>query len=58
MKRTGLILLMILGLATWSFAGKISGGITEGGKPLAKGVKVDVSCGSKGLRIRSLQMRG
>ena len=46
MKRTGLILLMILGLSTWSFAGKISGGITEGGKPLAKGVKVDVSCGS------------
>jgi len=46
MKRTALILLMILGLATWSFAGKISGGITEGGKPLAKGVKVDVSCGA------------
>ena len=46
MKRISLILLMILGLATWSFAGKISGGITEGGKPLAKGVKVDVSCGS------------
>jgi hypothetical protein len=37
---------MILGLATWGFAGKISGGITEGGKPLAKGVKVDVTCGS------------
>jgi hypothetical protein len=46
MKRTGLILLLILGLATWAFAGKISGGITEGGKPLAKGVKIDVTCGS------------
>jgi hypothetical protein len=46
MKRTALILLMILGLATWSFAGKITGTITEGGKPLAKGVKLDVTCGS------------
>lgn len=44
MKRMSLVLLMILGLATWSFAGKISGGITEGGKPIAKGVKVDVTC--------------
>lgn len=44
MKRIGLVLLMILGLATWSFAGKISGSISEGGKPLAKGIKVDVSC--------------
>jgi hypothetical protein len=46
MKRTSLLLLLILGFATWSFAGKISGGITEGGKPLAKGVKVDVTCGT------------
>ena len=46
MRRMGLVLLMILGLATLSFAGKISGGITEGGKPLAKGVKVDVTCGT------------
>jgi hypothetical protein len=46
MKRSVLILLLILGVTTWSFAGKISGGITEGGKPLAKGVKVDVTCGA------------
>ena len=46
MKRTCLVLLLILGLATWSFAGKISGGITEGGKPIAKGVKIDVTCGA------------
>lgn len=46
MKRLSLILTVILGFATWSFAGKISGGITEGGKPVAKGVKVDVTCGS------------
>ena len=46
MKRTSLVLLLILGFATWSFAGKISGGITEGGKPIAKGVKVDLTCGT------------
>jgi hypothetical protein len=46
MKRTSLVLLLILGLATWSFAGKISGGITEGGKPIAKGVKIDLTCGT------------
>ena len=46
MKRTSMILLLILGFATWSFAGKITGGITEAGKPIAKGVKVDLTCGS------------
>src|SRR5215204_1845639 len=46
MKRTGLTLLLILGVATWSFAGKITGGITEAGKPLAKGVKIDLTCGT------------
>ena len=46
MRRSSLLLLLILGFATWSFAGKISGGITEGGKPIAKGVKVDVTCGT------------
>ena len=46
MKRISLILLFILGFAAWSFAGKIYGGITEGGKPVTKGVKVDVTCGA------------
>ena len=45
MKRSSLLLLLMLGFATSSFAGKISGGITEGGKPIA-GVKVDVTCGA------------
>jgi hypothetical protein len=44
MKRTSLILLFILGFATWSFAGKIFGGISEAGKPVAKGAKIDVTC--------------
>lgn len=47
MKRISLILLLILGFATWSFAGRISGSITEGGKPVATGVKVDVTCAGK-----------
>jgi hypothetical protein len=46
MKRASLILLLTLGFATWSFAGKIIGSISEGGKPIAKGVKVDVTCGT------------
>lgn len=32
--------------ATMGFAGKIYGGITENGKPVASGVKVEVTCGS------------
>ena|SRR6185369_8489703 len=46
MRRTYLVVLFILGFALQSFAGKIYGSITEGGKPVAQGVKVDVTCGS------------
>ena len=46
MRRMSLILLLILGFATWSFAGRIYGGITEGGKGVAK-AKVDVTCAGK-----------
>ena len=45
MKRESILLVLILGLATQLFAGKINGSITEGGKPVA-GVKVQVTCGS------------
>ena len=38
---------LILTFATLSFAGKISGNITEGGKPIPQGVKVDVTCGDQ-----------
>jgi hypothetical protein len=30
-----------------AFAGNVSGTITEGGKPIAKGVKLDITCGAK-----------
>ena len=44
MKRLSLMMMLILGFATWSFAGRIYGGISEGGKPIAKGAKVEVTC--------------
>jgi hypothetical protein len=44
MKRLSLMMLLILGFATWSFAGRIYGSISEGGKPIAKGAKVEVTC--------------
>ena len=46
MRRHMLVLLLILGWAVQAFAGKIYGSITEGGKPVAQGVKIEVTCGS------------
>ena len=46
MKRACLVLLLALGVPVASFAGRVYGGITEGGKPIAKGIKVDVTCGA------------
>src|SRR6478672_2162979 len=40
------VLVLVLGLAAQAFAGKIYGTITEGGKPVAQGIKVDVACGT------------
>ena len=47
MKRASLVVLFILGLCALAFAGKIYGSITEAGKPVAQGVKVEVACGGK-----------
>jgi hypothetical protein len=46
MKRASLLLFLTLGFASWSFAGRIIGSITEAGKPIAKGVKIDIACGA------------
>jgi hypothetical protein len=46
MNRLFLILMIVLGLTAHAFAGKIYGSITEGGKPVAQGVKVEVTCGT------------
>jgi hypothetical protein len=46
MNRLFLLLLLVLGLTAQAFAGKIYGSISEGGKPVAQGVKVEVTCGT------------
>ena len=46
MRRMCLILLLVCSFAVPSFAGKIYGSITEGGKPVAQGTKVEVACGA------------
>lgn len=45
MRRACILSLVVLGFTTQAFAGKIFGSITEGGKPIAQGVKIEVSCG-------------
>ncbi len=45
MRRVLILLLLILGWSSLAFAGKIYGSLTEAGKPLASGVKVEVTCG-------------
>ena len=46
MKRGWIALVLIIGFGAQAFAGKIYGSITENGKPVAQGVKVDVTCGT------------
>jgi hypothetical protein len=46
MRRDYVLGVLVLGFAGQAFAGKIYGSITEGGKPVAQGVKVEVSCGT------------
>lgn len=46
MKLVPLVLTVILGFASWAVAGNIYGSITEGGKPVAQGVKMEVTCGA------------
>ena len=46
MKRYCLLLLFTFGFATQAFSGKIYGSITEAGKAVPAGVKVEVTCGT------------
>jgi len=46
MRHGTLVLLLILGFAVQALAGKIYGSVTENGKPIAKGVKIEVTCGT------------
>jgi hypothetical protein len=53
MKRHLVILILILAFSAQAFAGKIYGSITEGGKPVAQGVKVEVACGTAGYSAQT-----
>jgi hypothetical protein len=46
MKRACVLLLLIFGITGAAYAGKIYGSVSEGGKPVAQGVKVEVTCGA------------
>ena len=46
MKRALLILSLVCTFAAPSFAGKIYGSISEGGKAVPKDVKIEVTCGA------------
>src|SRR5262245_45549053 len=46
MRLKWLLFLLVLGFSLQVCAGKIYGSILEGGKPVAQGIKVDVTCGA------------
>src|SRR5262245_24157365 len=46
MKRVWMLVLFVLGLTALAHAGRINGSVSEAGKPVAQGVKVDVACGA------------
>jgi hypothetical protein len=48
-----LFLTLVLGFTTSALAGKIHGSISEGGKPVAQGVKVDVTCGANNYNAQT-----
>ena len=48
-----LFLALVLGFTTSALAGKIHGSISEGGKPVAQGVKVDVTCGANNYNAQT-----
>ena len=45
MKIACMMLSAFLGFAALAFAGNVYGTITEGGKPVAQGVKLEIGCG-------------
>ena len=53
MNRKWIFLFVVLLFATRAFGGKIYGSITEGGKPVAQGVKVGVACGSNNYEAQT-----
>ena len=52
MKRALLLVFVILVGAVAAHAGKIYGSVSEGDKPVAQGVKVEVTCGANNYAAR------
>jgi hypothetical protein len=46
MKHASMLLFVVLTFSSLAVAGKIYGSVSEGGKPVAQGVKVEVTCGA------------
>jgi hypothetical protein len=46
MKRVSMLLFVVLVFSSMAVAGKIYGSVSESGKPVAPGVKVEVACGA------------
>ena len=46
MKHACMLLLVVLAYSSLAVAGKIYGSVTENGKPVTQGVKVEVTCGT------------
>ena len=55
MKYAYAVLALVLCFAAQAFAGKIYGSITEAGKPVAQGTKVEVTCGSNNYTAQTDQ---
>src|SRR5262245_60413682 len=58
MKVRWVLLLLFLGISVRAFAGKIYGSISEGGKPVAQGVKLEVTCGANNYSAQTDQYGG
>ncbi|MBI4165794.1 MAG: hypothetical protein HY508_08685 [Acidobacteria bacterium] len=46
MKHASMLLFVVLTFSSLAVAGKIYGSVSEGGKPVPQGVKVEVTCGA------------
>src|SRR5262245_19046685 len=53
MRHKCVLFLLVFAFTTPAWAGKIHGSITEGGKPVAQGIKIDVTCGENNYNAQT-----
>ncbi len=58
MRATGIILLMLVLTASWALAGELYGTITDGKKPVAAGLKVDITVSGKVVTVQTDKFGG